>query len=209
MGIDEDPWIITMDNFLTEEECNFLIQSGYERGYERSVDVGGLNFDGTFAATESVKRTSTNTWCNEKSGCKSNPHVQRIMTRLETITNITAKNYEDMQILKYEVGQFYKLHHDYVPAQKDRLCGPRILTFFLYLNDVDEGGGTRFTDLDIVISPKKGRALLWPSVLNDDPSLRDGRTRHEALTVEKGTKYAANAWIHLYNFEDTQKRGCQ
>ena len=36
----------------------------------------------------------------------------------------------------------------------------------------------------------------------------DGRTRHEALAVEKGKKFAANAWIHLYDNEQASKHGC-
>ena len=90
----EDPWVITMDNFLTEEECELLIQSGYKNGYERSKDVGGVKIDGSFDGQESSTRTSANTWCNEKSGCKTNPHVQRIMKRLETATKIPTKNFE-------------------------------------------------------------------------------------------------------------------
>ena len=70
---------------------------------------------------------------------------------------------------KYEVGQFYNPHHDYIGHQRDRQPGPRILTFFLYLTDVEEGGGTRLNDLNIEIKPKMGRALLWPSVMNYDP----------------------------------------
>jgi hypothetical protein len=35
-------------------------------------------------------------------------------------------------------------------------AGPRILTFFLYLSDVEEGGETSFPYLDIAIKPKKG-----------------------------------------------------
>merc|ERR1719491_2674454 len=204
----EDPWVITMDNFLTEEECDYLIDFGHKNGYERSRDVGGVKFDGSFDSTESKTRTSANAWCDEKSGCRTNPAVQRIMQRLEKATQIPTDSFEDFQMLKYEVGQFYRLHHDYIDQQEDRLCGPRILTFFLYLSDVDEAGGTGFEDLGIVVTPKKGRALLWPSVMNHDPSLQDGRTRHEALTVKKGTKFAANAWIHLYNYVDSQKLGC-
>jgi len=204
----EDPWVITMDNFLTEEECDYLINFGYKNGYERSKDVGAQKFDGSFDSYESKTRTSANAWCDDKSGCRNNPNVKRIMKRLEKATQISTDNFEDFQMLKYEVGQFYRLHHDYIDHQKDRLCGPRILTFFLYLSDVDEAGGTGFEDLGIVVTPKKGRALLWPSVMNHDPSLKDGRTRHEALTVKKGTKFAANAWIHLWNYVDSKKLGC-
>ena len=99
---------------------------------------------------------------------------------------IPAENSEDLQVLKYEVGQFYNTHHDYIPHQKKRQCGPRILTFFIYLSDVDAGGGTNFPDLDITVMPKRGRALLWPSVLDSEPSAVDNRLRHQALPVEAG-----------------------
>lgn len=36
----EGPWVITMDNVATEEECEKIIQLGTDRGYERSQDVG-------------------------------------------------------------------------------------------------------------------------------------------------------------------------
>lgn len=54
-----------------------------------------------------------------------------------------------------------------------------MLTLFLYLNDVEEGGGTHFPLLDITVQPKKGSALLWPSVVDEDPESKDGRTDHE------------------------------
>lgn len=71
--------------------------------------------------------------------------------------------------MQYEVGQYYRSHHDYIRHQRERHCGPRILTFFLYLTDVEEGGATRLNDLGIDVEPKVGRALLWPSVMNYDP----------------------------------------
>jgi prolyl 4-hydroxylase len=45
--------------------------------------------------------------------------------------------------------------------------------------------------------PKRGRALIWPSVFNDQPDEKDPRTRHQALPVLGGVKYGANAWFHL------------
>jgi len=39
------------------------------------------------------------------------------------------------------------------------------------------------------VMPKRGRALLWPSVLDEDPNTQDERTDHQALPVEKGIKY--------------------
>jgi prolyl 4-hydroxylase len=91
---------------------------------------------------------------------------------------------------------------------EDRQCGPRILTFFLYLSDVEEGGGTNFPQLDITVMPKLGRALLWPSTLNAEPMKKDGRMMHQALDVISGTKFAANGWIHMFDYSTPQKKGC-
>jgi prolyl 4-hydroxylase len=98
--------------------------------------------------------------------------------------------------VRYEPEQYYRVHHDYVLHNIDRQQGVRMLTVFLYLSDVEAGGGTNFDQLDITVMPKRGRALLWPSVLNSKPHDKDGRTTHQALPVEAGIKYAANAWFH-------------
>ena len=79
---------------------------------------------------------------------------------------------------------------------------------FLYLSDVEKGGGTKFPNLDLTIMSKKGRALLWPNILDSDPSNKDSHMKHQALSVEEGTKFAANGWIHLYNYIGPQKCGC-
>ena len=54
------------------------------------------------------------------------------------------------------MGEYYKPHHDSSGAKDSSVSGHRIMTFFLYLNDVPEGGETRFTNLDISVHPKKG-----------------------------------------------------
>jgi prolyl 4-hydroxylase len=130
------------------------------------------------------------------------------LNRMGMVMGIDPNNSKDLQLLRYEPNQFYNVHQDYIEHQRDRQCGPRILTFFLYLSDVEAGGGTRFTDLDITVSPKVGRALLWPSVLNSEPMNKDSRTMHEALPVIAGTKFAANGWVHMFDYLGPQARGC-
>jgi prolyl 4-hydroxylase len=77
----------------------------------------------------------------------------------------------------------------YIGFHQQRTQGARILTVFFYLNDVESGGGTHFSRLNITVQAKRGRALLWPSVLDETPDRKDYRTEHEALPVEKGIKY--------------------
>jgi prolyl 4-hydroxylase len=89
-----------------------------------------------------------------------------------------------------------------------RQQGVRVLTLYLYLNDVEAGGGTNFDKLDITVMPKRGRALLWPSVFDDKPNDKDDRTTHQALPAEAGIKYGANAWFHMYDFKTAHKESC-
>lgn len=94
---------------------------------------------------------------------------------MEKLVGIPESNYEHFQLLRYEVGQKYGVHHDYIDSQVARAPGPRvsarvdflafaknqphsplllkqILTVFLYLNDVEAGGGTNFPDVANLVS---------------------------------------------------------
>eukprot|EP00578_Thalassiosira_sp_NH16_P025821 CAMPEP_0181086912 /NCGR_PEP_ID=MMETSP1071-20121207/6000_1 /TAXON_ID=35127 /ORGANISM="Thalassiosira sp., Strain NH16" /LENGTH=475 /DNA_ID=CAMNT_0023168781 /DNA_START=130 /DNA_END=1557 /DNA_ORIENTATION=+ len=206
--LEQPPWVVTFDNFISEEECKHLIELGYKSKYERSEDVGAVQADGTYDSVQSKGRTSENAWCSYKGDCRNNTIVNQIHDRIEKVTGVPAHNSEDLQMLKYQPGQFYRQHHDYIDHQRDRQCGPRILTFFLYLSDVEEGGATNFPDLKIAVKPKVGRALLWPSVLDSNPKNKEPRTDHEAQDVIKGTKFGANAWLHLHDYVAAQENGC-
>ncbi|PZQ25130.1 MAG: 2OG-Fe(II) oxygenase [Stenotrophomonas acidaminiphila] len=60
---------------------------------------------------------------------------------------------------KYRAGSddTFQPHFDSV----DEVAG-RYMVFLWYLNDVQDGGGTRFTDLDIEVRPRAGRLLMFP-----------------------------------------------
>eukprot|EP00596_Hydrurales_sp_CCMP1899_P005889 CAMPEP_0119049508 /NCGR_PEP_ID=MMETSP1177-20130426/65056_1 /TAXON_ID=2985 /ORGANISM="Ochromonas sp, Strain CCMP1899" /LENGTH=228 /DNA_ID=CAMNT_0007026839 /DNA_START=506 /DNA_END=1192 /DNA_ORIENTATION=+ len=202
----EDPWVVTFDHFLTDSEVHALIATN-EHSWERSTDTGSANEYGETGRVLSTGRTSSNSWCRDK--CTNHPEVRRVMDKIEEVTGVPKAHSESFQVLKYNLGQAYNAHHDYGGgAQANLACGPRILTFFLYLSDVEEGGETAFPLLDIKVKPKKGQALLWPSVIDSDSLQYEPRTLHEAKPVIKGTKYAANSWIHLYEYEKPNLWGC-
>ena len=203
-GID-GPWVITFDNFFNEYEAEALIKGGEMVGFERSTDQGKLNHLGEREKVVSQTRTSSNAWCI--GSCERMKEVRALTRRIEQVTNVPKRNYESFQILEYEHNQFYRQHHDSSGNDKS-ISGHRILTFFLYLSDVEEGGETKFNKLGIQVQPKRGRALIWPSVKNEDPTQWDPRTFHEAMPVIKGKKYAANHWIHLNDYEGPNRWGC-
>mmetsp|Transcript_20165 Transcript_20165/g.19414 ORF Transcript_20165/g.19414 Transcript_20165/m.19414 type:complete len:406 (-) Transcript_20165:154-1371(-) len=202
----DGPWVITIDDFLAEEEVETLIKYGETEGYKISEDVGKIKFDGTYDSKKSTSRTSENSWC--QNSCYEDLIVKQAVNKVEKITGIPDENAEHYQLLKYNVGQLYKTHHDFIDHHVERNLGPRILTVFLYLNDVEKGGGTNFPLLNLTVMPKKGRVLIWPSVLDSNLNIKDIRTDHQALPVEEGIKYGANAWLHLRNTKDELEKGC-
>lgn len=199
------PWIVTFDNFLSDAEITALIET-VGGNWEKSTDTGIANEFGEVGRILSEGRTSSNAWCRET--CENHPDVRSVINKIVEVTRVPYNHYESFQILQYDLGQKYNKHHDAGGSDHLLTCGPRILTFFLYLSDVEEGGETAFPDLGISVKPKKGKALLWPSVLDEFPDRIDHRTQHEARPVIKGKKYAANSWIHQYDFAQTNKWGC-
>ncbi|KAI2502549.1 procollagen-proline 4-dioxygenase [Fragilaria crotonensis] len=205
--VDDGPWVVTLDNFLSDAECDRLIELGGTQGYIESADVGEKLWDGTYSKKLSTSRTSSNAWC--QGDCELDPVTQAVTKRMEDLTGIPSANFEYLQLLQYEIGQYYKQHHDYIDYQQERKQGVRTLTIFLYLNTVEAGGGTNFPLLNnMTVMPKRGRALIWPSVLDENPNVRDPRTDHQALPVEKGVKFGANAWIHQRDFKEPFERAC-
>ena len=141
------PWVVVLENFISDEECERLIELGATLGYERSADVGKMKVDGTFEHNVNDGRTSLNAWC--QNACYEDPMAQDVIHRIGNLTGIPDENSEFLQLLQYHVGQYYRTHHDFIDHQVMRQQGPRLLTVFLYLNDVEAGGGTNFPELDI------------------------------------------------------------
>ena len=202
---DGAPWVVVFNDFLTDKEIADLIRGGELEGFERSTDQGQVNEVGEMEKIVSKTRTSSNAWC--MTSCARLPGVRSATKKIEEVTGIPEVNYESFQLLSYEKNQFYRSHHDSSSTDKTP-AGHRILTFFLYLTDVEEGGETYFNKLDLAVKPKKGKALVWPSVRDDNPTYWDARMFHEAKDVIKGKKMAANHWIHMNDYHTPNDWGC-
>jgi len=191
------PWVVTLDNFLSEEECDRLIELG---------DKNSENMD-DYEPEELENRTSLNSWC--KSECYTDPLMNGIIQRMSDATGIPQQNSEYLQMLKYSAGREYEEYEVYDLSEDsyDDMPGPTVVTIVLFLNDVEEGGETHFDNLlgidkniSLDIQPRKGTALIWPSVEND-PLFIEERTAHTFMPVTKGVKYGVKASFHLRSFD--------
>ena len=112
-----------------------------------------------------------------------------IKARLATLCGYPAANVEALQVVKYEPGQEYRPHHDYLGGWQ---WAHRHVTYFVYLNEC-EGGETEFIDLGLRVKPKTNAALLWYNVLPSGQP--DSRTLHAGRPPTSGQKWGLNVWI--------------
>jgi prolyl 4-hydroxylase len=92
-------WLVLLENAMSADEANRMIELGSQQGYERSSDVGDENADGTYGKHVNTGRTSENSWC--LNDCYTDPVAQSIMQRIENITGIPEVNSENLQLLRY------------------------------------------------------------------------------------------------------------
>ena len=169
--------IITIENFLTEQECNDFINLGESLGFEMAkIDTGSLvpevrNNDRTFYESTELA---------EKLFKKLQPYL------VPKIGNSVAVGLNELfRIYKYQKGQQFKGHQDGSFIRND--IEASYYTFLMYLNHNYQGGETIFLNHKIV--PKKGMGLIFLHKLY-----------HEGSEVLSGIKYVMRSDV-MYRLE--------
>ena len=124
--------------------------------------------------------------------------VKSISRRIDDVLGLNPIIGEAIQGQRYLPGQQFKPHNDwfytsekYWQAERKR-GGQRSWTAMAYLNEVEEGGGTHFTEIGINIEPKPGVLLVWNNALPDgQPNVE---TMHAGTPVIRGSKYVITKW---------------
>ena len=96
---------VILPHFLSDLECDELIMISNFRGMAASAgfDVAsGTNLVNDY-------RTSTNVFLPRQ----SNVVISNVEQRIADMTGYPWVNGEDLQVVKYNEGQYYKPHHDY------------------------------------------------------------------------------------------------
>ena len=213
-GSGRDYIITKFNNFLTNKQCDTLINIANKNELHESYvyENGGLgirNKDGTFGGSSKnlSQRISEQTWVKEddKYTVNENNLLKRITLLSEYITGIPKENQEEIQVVKYEVGGYFKEHYDAcegTPQQCHGMngdTGQRITTLLIYLNDNIEGGVTKFTNIDLTVKPVKGMAILFYNVSEVDLHNVHPFSKHTGTELIKGQKWVANIWSHSEN----------
>lgn len=124
--------------------------------------------------------------------------VTAISARIDALLGVEAMIGEPVQGQRYQPGQQFKAHNDwfyisesYWPQEEAR-GGQRSWTAMAYLNPVEAGGATAFTQLGIQIEPQPGALLLWNNALPDGRP--NPATLHAGTPVVAGVKYIITKW---------------
>ncbi len=208
-----------IDNVLTSEECDYIINDAKDKLFESTVM--SIDKNGKYVDSKDKSRTSNHTWL-------TNDLHKNIIQKTEFLINkyskipVSNKQFEQIQVVRYKPTQEYKEHYDIChpyQAYDDQLktCqedfkkfnSVRYATVLFYLNDGFNGGETYFPIIDKKVKPKKGKALIFFNCTYNDKTNKTGlcdiieNSKHAGLPVSDGNKtnekWIANVWIRTKN----------
>jgi prolyl 4-hydroxylase len=193
MLIHENPNIYLINNFLSSNELNNI---------DSLITDNMTSFQKSFTEDDdndriySAERTNKFFFLPKGKGTL----VRQIENRAADLIGFPVRYIEPLQIVHYTAGQQFTTHHDAGTLLEDgktvELIKPkRLLTFFVYLNDLPFGNGfTEFPLLSLSVLPKRGQALLFCNILPDGNA--DERVVHKAMPVHSPLqKFGMNIWI--------------
>lgn len=185
------PRTVAVRDFLSRATCDWLI--GLARGHLAPARVYNRS-DGT--ALEVSTRSNT---AFELSfiDCDVVAHLTR--ARIAATIGVPVGALESSQILHYNVGETFALHHDYLdpadPGGRVDIAarGQRMVTFLAYLNDDFEGGATAFPALDLRHRGGVGDGLYFANI--DSSGAPMPQTLHAGEAPTRGEKWVLSQWI--------------
>jgi len=214
-----NPTVLLVPHFMSEEECDHMIELGRQR-MKPSPVINGQRLEGddltAFRTSSSAAVGSHHGSLHKDLGATK--VTVRIQQRAAALTKTPFHFQETLQVVRYEVGQHFWSHCDWInPDQYDsnpELQGHRnrFLTLLLYLNQPARGGQTNFAKANarpgfvedvancssgLNVEPRKGAAVLFYDLLNTGiaAGLPDNTTWHSGCDVLEGEKWAVNLWV--------------
>ena len=192
------------DNFvyekqcLTSEECQEIIQCFEESKEQHSPGV-----------VEHGHRPEHKD-CVEINPCllHRNRMNEIIVPALNSLTQDYVKMYPHLDVIdKWEVTTGYNIQK-YNPGQafhathcENNGNGNRVMAWMIYLNTVNDGGGTAFPHQNMVLKAEEGKGVIWPAYWTHI---------HHGVVSKTEVKYIATGWYQCVKMaRDKELQGLQ
>ena len=185
-SFNSDPDIYCVDQFLTDDECERIIEKCKPHMVPcvtKDPKTGVVGPD--------PRRTSTEAMLPQA-------EAPSIVSKLVELLDCREDQLEILQVLRYENSQFFSEHTDGFDGPTTAAGfqdSGRLVTIFMYLNDVRNGGHTEFCNLGFSVAPKKGSAVIhFPA---SEQLKEDERTLHRGMpAVDEKWLLATWVWQH-------------
>jgi prolyl 4-hydroxylase len=178
-------YLYEIDNILSSTECDMLIK------YCKYKHLSDSTIFNNNSNVINNNRKSKTTWFK----LNENEIEYKCSKIAKELTNTNDYNLEDLQLVYYPVGGYFKPHYDATKnTDVNTIVTSREYTLLIYLNDVEKGGETVFPYLNLEIKPKKGKGILFRTLDDNDRIIPE--SFHGGKPVIKGEKWICNKWIH-------------
>jgi len=176
-----------LKSVLSKKECDHIMKIT-ESNLQPST-IGG-----DYEINNSTRKSET-AWIR----ASEDPIVDKLIRKCQSMTDRPFENYEDLQVLRYKPGGFYKPHQDTFSYDKNR----RMYTFIIALNDDYEGGETVFPNIKKQYRLEKGDVLFFNTLNNYECMTK--KALHGGAPVKSGEKWVCNLWVHKYEYTGPTK----
>lgn len=184
------PRIAALPGLLSADECIYLALKGLPMlRPARIVGRDGQPMLDPMRSNETVKFGLL----------EADAVVQSLDLRVAAALGHPADHGEGLALLRYQVGQQYQPHCDWIDPERDATradlerWGQRVATCVVYLNDSFEGGTTAFPELGLEFRGAVGDAFVWDNVHPDGQV--DPLTLHAGRPPTQGVKYLLSKWM--------------
>lgn len=174
------------DESLNSEDCESIIatieewkSSGYGIGRPNDNTV---RCDEAFFDTESHFLTEEQR--NKVFNALWNNGYSKYSSEFDILNTFKRHSVDQIKGQITKSGQGYHVWHPEIVSADD---SHRILSFILYLNDVDEGAETEFLYYKKRVAPKQGRLLLFPAHFT--------HTHRGNTNLSEHNKYILTGWF--------------
>lgn len=187
-----DDFILIRDNTFSEEMCQEYVDLFKTYEEQNLLMSRQEQRDGLKTQKDDFNAVSNHGFhFNLESGELGNKTIEMIKEGLKEYTdqyqvlvntNLALRHFKIQKTVKG--GGYHVWHFESGSFE----VAPRVLTYIVYLNDVEEGGETEFLYQSKRVKPKQGTMVLWPG------SFTHAHRGNPPLTNEK---YVLTGWIEL------------
>ena len=196
MNVNLSDFIYVVDDVLTEDFCNHLIER-FEN--DSRIEFGMIGDEEHKRVDRSIKDSmdlhisSLDDWKDEDKVLFEalNKHIKIYLQQTDFLNDPNGISFEQLNDTGYQIQRTspssgYTWHHDSIQGAYVKKHGMRHSTFIWYLNDIKNDGYTEFVD-GTKVQPKTGRLCIFPALWT---------YYHRGYPPVDEIKYIVTGWLH-------------